>query len=119
MLQILQVLTVNQTQDELSYELHAMIEKLPASVRDRIEIKTVASPEPMEAVVTASENVDLTIAGTSRAWGIERQTLGRYTDELAIKCRSSLLITRRYSQITSHLTSLLPEVNHHEIIHYS
>ncbi len=119
MLQILQFLTVNQTQDELSYELHAMIERLPASVRERIEIKTVAAPEPMEAVVTASENVDLTIAGTSRAWGIERQTLGRYTDELAIKCRSSLLITRRYSQITSHLTSLLPEVTHQEIIRNS
>ncbi|MEO3705431.1 cation:proton antiporter [Trichormus azollae] len=119
MLHILQFLTVNQTQDELSYELHAMIERLPASVRERIEIKTVAAPEPMEAVVTASENVDLTIAGTSRAWGIERQTLGRYTDELAIKCRSSLLITRRYSQITSHLTSLLPEVTHQEIIRNS
>jgi Kef-type K+ transport system membrane component KefB/nucleotide-binding universal stress UspA family protein len=119
MLHILQVITVNQTQDELSYELHAMIERLPASVRERIEIKTVAAPEPMEAVVTASENVDLTIAGTSRAWGIERQTLGRYTDELAIKCRSSLLITRRYSQITSHLTSLLPEVTHQEIIRNS
>ncbi|ADI64445.1 cation:proton antiporter [Trichormus azollae] len=119
MLHILQALTVNQTQDELSYELHAMIERLPASVRERIEIKTVAAPEPMEAVVTASENVDLTIAGTSRAWGIERQTLGRYTDELAIKCRSSLLITRRYSQITSHLTSLLPEVTHQEIIRNS
>jgi Kef-type K+ transport system membrane component KefB/nucleotide-binding universal stress UspA family protein len=119
MLHILQAITVNQTQDELSYELHAMIERLPASVRERIEIKTVAAPEPMEAVVTASENVDLTIAGTSRAWGIERQTLGRYTDELAIKCRSSLLITRRYSQITSHLTSLLPEVTHQEIIRNS
>ncbi|MBK1988352.1 cation:proton antiporter [Sphaerospermopsis aphanizomenoides BCCUSP55] len=119
MLQILQVLTGNHTQDELSYELHRLIEQLPTSVRDRIEIKTIPFPEPMEAVVTASENVDLTIAGTSRAWGIERQTLGRYTDELAIKCRSSLLITRRYSQVTSHLTSLLPEVNHQEIIHHS
>ncbi|MGM3309070.1 cation:proton antiporter [Anabaena sp. WFMT] len=115
-LQILQVLTGNQTQDELSYELHSMIEQLPASVSDRIEIKTVTSPEPMQVVVAASENVDLTIAGTSRAWGIEKQTLGRYTDELAIKCRSSLLITRRYSQVTSHLSSLLPEVNTHEVI---
>ncbi|MEA5552318.1 cation:proton antiporter [Anabaena cylindrica UHCC 0172] len=118
-LQILQVLTGNQTQDELSYELHSMIEKLPASVSDRIELKTVTSPEPMSAVVAASENVDLTIAGTSRAWGIEKQTLGRYTDELAIKCCSSLLITRRYSQITSHLSSLLPEVNTQKIIRNS
>ncbi|MEY3256484.1 MAG: hypothetical protein RLZZ29_1619, partial [Cyanobacteriota bacterium] len=119
MLQILQVLTANQTQDELSYELNGMISQLPANVRDRIEIKTISDPEPMPAVLAASESVDLTIAGTSRAWGIERQTLGRYTDELAIQCRSSLLITRRYSQVTSHLSSLLPEVNNQEIIHNS
>lgn len=119
MLQILQVLTANQTQDELSYELNGMISQLPANVRDRIEIKTISDPEPMPAVLAASESVDLTIAGTSRAWGIERQTLGRYTDELAIECRSSLLITRRYSQVTSHLSSLLPEVNNQEIIHNS
>jgi hypothetical protein len=110
MLQILQVRTGNQIQDELSYELHTMIEKLPTSIRDRIEIKMIASPEPIQAVVAASEGVDLTIAGTSRAWGIERQTLGRYTDALAIQCRSSLLITRRYSQLTSHLASVLPEM---------
>ncbi|MFM2063488.1 MAG: hypothetical protein RLZZ507_3158 [Cyanobacteriota bacterium] len=119
MLQILQVLTGNHNQDELSYELDRMIDQLPISVRDRIEIKIVAAPEPMQAVVAASENVDLTIAGTSRVWGIERQTLGRYTDELAIQCRSSLLITRRYSQVTSHLSSLLTEVHHQEIIHNS
>jgi len=62
-------------------------------------------------VVEASAAVDLTIAGMSRAWGIERQTLGRYTDQLAIQCRSSLLITRRYSQVTSHLASVLSGTN--------
>lgn len=116
MLQILQVLTANHSQDELSYQLQEIISLLPANVSDRIEIKTISNSETMPAVVAASENVDLTIAGTSRAWGIERQTLGRYTDELAIQCRSSLLITRRYSQLTSHLSSLLPEVNNQEII---
>ncbi|AFY43614.1 cation:proton antiporter [Nostoc sp. PCC 7107] len=114
MLQILQVLGENQQKDELSYELYKMMEQLPASVRDRIEIKTVESPEPIQAVVAASETVDLTIAGTSRVWGIERQTLGRYTDALAIQCRSSLLITRRYSQVTSHLASVLPEISNQE-----
>jgi Kef-type K+ transport system membrane component KefB/nucleotide-binding universal stress UspA family protein len=117
MLQVLQVFTANHTQDELSYELNAMIEQLPKTVRDRIEIKSVTSPEPMRTVVTASENVDLTIVGTSRLWGIERQTLGRYTDQLAIQCCSSLLITRRYSQVTSHLTALLPATNTQEIHH--
>ncbi|RCJ28624.1 sodium:proton antiporter [Nostoc minutum NIES-26] len=116
MLQILQVVAENHIQDELSYDLHAMIRQLPTSVRDRIEIKIVEATEPIQAVVAASEGVDLTIAGTSRAWGIERQTLGRYTDALAIQCRSSLLITRRYSQITSHLASVLSEVSNPESI---
>ncbi|WGV24888.1 cation:proton antiporter [Halotia branconii] len=111
MLQVLQVVTENYIQDELSYELHTMLEQLPSSVRDRIEIKIIESTEPIQAVVTASENVDLTIAGTSRTWGIQRQTLGRYTDALAIQCRSSLLITRCYSQVTSHLAAVLSEVN--------
>ncbi|OUL21181.1 sodium:proton antiporter [Nostoc sp. T09] len=115
-LQILQVVSENQVNNELSYELHTMMGQMPESVRDRIEIKTIESPEPMQAVVAASEAVDLTIAGTSRAWGIERQTLGRYTDQLAIQCRSSLLITRRYSQVTSHLSSVLSEVTSQESV---
>lgn len=115
-LQVLQVFKGHHTPDELSYELNAMIGQLPKSVRDRIQINTVTTPEPMRTVIAASENVDLTIVGTSRLWGIERQTLGRYTDQLAIQCRSSLLITRRYSQITSHLTSLLPAINTQETI---
>jgi Kef-type K+ transport system membrane component KefB/nucleotide-binding universal stress UspA family protein len=110
-LQILQVVRDNQVKNELSYELQSMMKQLPQSVSSRIEIKTVEAPEPIQAVVAASESVDLTIAGTSRAWGIERQTLGRYTDELAIQCRSSLLITRRYSKVTSHLSSILSEEN--------
>jgi Kef-type K+ transport system membrane component KefB/nucleotide-binding universal stress UspA family protein len=116
MLQVLQVFTGHTMQEELSYELQAMISKLSDSVRDRIEIKTVTASEPMPVVVAASESVDLTIAGTSRAWGIDKQTLGRYADQLAIQCRSSLLITRRYSQVTSHLTALISAVNNPEII---
>lgn len=116
MLQILQVMSHNQVKDELSYELHNMMRQMPKSVRDRIEIKIIDSPDPIQAVVKASEAVDLTIAGTSRAWGIERQTLGRYTDQLAIQCRSSQLITRRYSQVTSHLASMLSEVSSPESV---
>jgi len=93
--------------NDLSYEFRAVLERLPNNVRNRIDLQFVESVEPMEAVVAASETVDLTIAGTSRAWGIERQTLGRYTDLLATECHSSLLITRRYSKLTSHLASLL------------
>ncbi|MEA5625087.1 cation:proton antiporter [Nostoc sp. UHCC 0251] len=112
-LQILQIVA-NHAREELNYELHTMMEQLPTSVRDRIEIKIIEAPEPIQAVIQASEGVDLTIAGTSRAWGIERQTLGRYTDQLAIQCRSSLLITRRYSQVTAHLASMIPEVSSQE-----
>jgi len=104
---ILHVVEDNQVKNELSYEFHTIMEQMPQSLRDRIDIQIVEATEPIQAVVAASEAVDLTIAGTSRAWGIERHTLGRYTDELAIKCRSSLLITRRYSQFTSHLASVL------------
>ncbi|WP_341526271.1 cation:proton antiporter [Nostoc sp. UHCC 0302] len=112
-LQILQVVA-NHLKDELSYELRTMMEQLPTSVRDRIDITIVEAQDPIQAVVEASKAVDLTIAGTSRTWGIERQTLGRYTDQLAIQCRSSLLITRRYSQLTPHLTSVLSEVGNQE-----
>lgn len=113
-LQVLQVIQPNQDQEELNYELYALINQLPESVRDRINIQIIHAAEPISAVVTASESVDLTIAGTSRAWGIERQTLGRYTDALAIQCRSSLLITRRYSQLTSHLASALSDTSSQE-----
>jgi len=106
-LTVLGVVQENDDFRELSYEFRTLMDRLPATVRDRIDIEIVDASEPIQAVVEASGFVDLTIAGTSRAWGIERQTLGRYTDVLAIECRSSLLITRRYSQVTSHLASVL------------
>jgi Kef-type K+ transport system membrane component KefB/nucleotide-binding universal stress UspA family protein len=106
-LSILRVVQAGQTNSELSYELSGVMENLSRKVRDRIDIQVQESAEPITVAVEASERVDLTIAGTSRAWGIERQTLGRYTDQLAIQCKSSLLITRRYSQVTSHLAAVV------------
>ncbi|HEY9810133.1 MAG TPA: cation:proton antiporter [Halomicronema sp.] len=100
---ILKVVSSEELVNDFSYEFRSVMDQLGTNVRERIEVKIVESIEPIATVVEASKKVDLTIAGTSRAWGIERQTLGRYTDELAIHCESSLLITRRYSQITSHL----------------
>lgn len=110
-LTVLRVTQSGQEMGELSYEFRNMMEQLPASVSDRIDIQIIGAPNPVQAVVDASQTVDLTLAGTSRAWGIERQTLGRYTDELAIQCRSSLVITRRYSKVTSHLASVLAGTN--------
>ncbi|WP_009633298.1 cation:proton antiporter [Synechocystis sp. PCC 7509] len=106
-LSILRVVQAGQTNSELSYELSGVMQNLSRKVRDRIDIQVQQSAEPITVAVEASTHVDLTIAGTSRAWGIERQTLGRYTDQLAIQCKSSLLITRRYSQVTSHLASVV------------
>ena len=115
-LTILRVAPVGQTPNELSYEFSTIMENLPSILRDRIDLQIVQASEPMQAVVEASAAFDLTIAGTSRAWGIERQTLGRYTDQLAIECRSSLLVARRYSQVTSHLASVLSGTNSKAII---
>ncbi|MBW4665201.1 MAG: cation:proton antiporter [Chroococcus sp. CMT-3BRIN-NPC107] len=106
-LSILRVVQAGQTNSELSYELSGVIQNLTRKLRDRIDIQVQQAAEPISVAVEASAHVDLTIAGTSRAWGIERQTLGRYTDQLAIQCKSSLLITRRYSQVTSHLASVV------------
>ncbi len=110
-LTILRVASGEQTHSELDYEYKTMMEQLPSALRERTNLKIIETAEPIQAVVEASATVDLTIAGTSSAWGIQRQTLGRYTDEIAIQCHSSLLITRRYSQVTSHLASVLSATN--------
>ncbi len=106
-LTVLRVSTSEEVAIELSYEFRAVMQQLPAAVRDRIDTPILEASDPLQVVVEASKSADLTIAGTSRAWGIERQTLGRYTDELALQCHSSVLITRRYTQVTSHLASVL------------
>ncbi|MCU0569363.1 MAG: cation:proton antiporter [Oculatellaceae cyanobacterium Prado106] len=108
----LMVLLVNvpgQAVSEVSYEFRSVMKQLPQVVRDRIDFKTIEALDPLQAVIAASESADLTIAGASREWGIERQTLGQYTDALAAECRSPVLITRRYSQVTSHLAAILVE----------
>ncbi|MBW4579173.1 MAG: cation:proton antiporter [Tildeniella nuda ZEHNDER 1965/U140] len=109
-LTILSVTQSHQANDR-TYEFRTLMEQLPASVRDRIHTPQVESSNPIQAVVEASANVDLTIAGASREWGLERQTLGFYADQLAVQCHSSLLITRRYSQVTAHLSSVLGVVD--------
>jgi nucleotide-binding universal stress UspA family protein len=109
-LKVLRVTPPDQPVGEFSYEFRTVMQQLPDSVRDRVTFSVVQSTDTMQAVVAASEEVDLTIAGASREWGIERQTLGQYTDELAVKCHSPLLILRRYSKVTTHLSALFDEV---------
>ncbi|MEG4572067.1 cation:proton antiporter [Microcoleus sp. N3A4] len=107
-LTVLRVGVNGEAGNELSYEFQRVMEQLPVDVRSRIETPIVEAAEPIQAVIAASANADLTIAGTSREWGIERQTLGQYTDELAVQCHSSLLIARCYVKVRSHLASVLP-----------
>jgi len=105
----LKILRCDQPEDcspDLSYEFRSMMDLLPPQVSTRIEIDCLSDPDPIKVVIEKSYDFDLTIAGTSSTWGIERQTLGKYTDELARECNSSLLITRRYSRVVSHITSL-------------
>jgi len=106
-LTVLRVTVPGQIASELSNEFRTVMKQLPKAVRDRISLKVIESSEPLQAVIMASEGADLTIAGASREWGIERQTLGQYTDALACECRSPVLITSRYSQVTSHMAALL------------
>ncbi|MEY2858107.1 MAG: hypothetical protein RLZZ74_2419 [Cyanobacteriota bacterium] len=108
-LKIIQFAQTNPATEGISSELWQTIETLPQQVRSRIEITSVETGDPIQAIIQASSAADLTIAGTSRTWGIERQTLGRYTDKLARECESSLLITRRYSEVTYHINSLIEE----------
>ena len=108
-LTVLRVAVNGEAENALSYEFQRVIEQLPTEVQSRIETPIVEAAEPIQAVVAASANADLTIAGTSREWGIERQTLGQYTDELAVQCHSSLLIARCYVKARSHLASVLSQ----------
>ncbi|PSB10258.1 sodium:proton antiporter [Pleurocapsa sp. CCALA 161] len=108
-LKIIQLAKQDPDTTGISSELWQSIETLPESVRSRIEIAPIEPGDPMQAVIQASAVADLTIVGTSRAWGIERQTVGRYTDKLAKECESSILITHRYNQVAYHINSLIEE----------
>ncbi len=105
-LMIMRIAQLDQATSELTHEFRMLFDRLPDTVRSRIELPVVEGESPIQAVVKASGTVDLTIVGASREWGLERQTLGRYTDALVTQCHSSLLITRK-SQVTPHLTKIL------------
>jgi Kef-type K+ transport system membrane component KefB/nucleotide-binding universal stress UspA family protein len=113
-LQVLRVTTPGNLAGEFSREFTTVLAQLAPSVRSRIQTPILETHlDPLEAVVDYSATVDLTIAGASREWGMKRQTLGRYADALVTQCASSLLITRKYSQLTSHLASVL-DINPNE-----
>lgn len=107
-LKVLRLVTDAYSDSELSREFTVLLDQIDPAVGRRIETPIITTSDPITAVVEASRSADLTIAGASREWGLERQTLGRYADALANQCHSSLLIARKYSQVTTpHLASLL------------
>ena len=115
-LQVLRVTSPGTPPGEFSREFTTVLAQLAPSVRNRIQTPVLETHlDPLQAVVDYSAKVDLTIAGASREWGMKRQTLGRYADALVTQCASSLLITRKYSQLTSHLASVL-DINPDESI---
>jgi nucleotide-binding universal stress UspA family protein len=87
----LSILRLKDTKLAESFE--AILDQLAPAMRDRIAIPIVETDDPIAAVVSASGTADLVIAGVSGRSGIA-QSLGHYTDELAIQCQSSLLIAR-------------------------
>jgi Kef-type K+ transport system membrane component KefB len=92
---------------EFSAELASLLENLPESVKSRVNISTIASNDPIATIEQFSQQVDLTITGIGRTWGRRKPTLDSYTDRLATRCASSLLIVRRYSQFSTHLSFAL------------
>jgi nucleotide-binding universal stress UspA family protein len=111
-LQVLRVTSPGLPVGDFSHEFSTVIAQLDPAVRNRIEMPIVETiVDPIQAVVDYSANMDLTIAGASREWGLERQTLGRYADVLSTQCRSSLLITRKYTQVPPHLAAIMARKN--------
>jgi Kef-type K+ transport system membrane component KefB len=110
-LELVQVIS-NETKDgELSAEIDSLLESLPAEMSARITISRIEEIDPIPKIEEISRQVDLTIIGIGRSWGRRKPILDNYTDRIAIQCVSSLLIARRYSQFRSHLSFVLEDNN--------
>jgi Kef-type K+ transport system membrane component KefB len=106
-LQLIQLIAPDSNDNELSAELCDLLDNLPVEVRSRIEIMKIDTVDAIATIGEISRRVDLTIAGIGRTWRRRTPTLDSYTDRLALQCVSSLLIARRYSQFSSHLSFAL------------
>ncbi len=98
---------------ELSRHTIARLAQLPEVVRSRIATPLILATRPMDTLVRAMATADLTIVGVSQSWGRQpvfgQPSLGHAAEELAVRCHSSLLITRSAGVPAGHLTNLLPE----------
>jgi Kef-type K+ transport system membrane component KefB len=106
-LELIQIISPDKKDGELSAELDSLLENLPVEMSARIKISTLDAIDPIVEIERISRQVDLTITGIGRTWGRRKPILDNYTDRLAIHCISSLLIARRYSQFSSHLSFVL------------
>jgi hypothetical protein len=108
-LELVKVISTETRDGELSAELDRLLESLPAEISTRITISTIEAVDPIPKIEELSRQVDLTITGIGREWGRRKPILDNYTDRIAIQCVSSLLIARRYSQFSSHLSFVLED----------
>jgi Kef-type K+ transport system membrane component KefB len=108
-LELVQVISTETNDGELSAELDRLLESLPAEMSARITISRIEEIDPIPKVEEISSRVDLTITGIGRSWGRRKPILDNYTDRIAIQCVSPLLIARRYSQFSSHLSFVLED----------
>jgi Kef-type K+ transport system membrane component KefB/nucleotide-binding universal stress UspA family protein len=85
--------------------------KLPESVRSRIATPIIHTSKPMETLIHATATADLTIVGVSQSWGrsaaVGQSSLGHAPEALAVRCQSSLLITRSVEAGIDHLGGLI------------
>ncbi len=88
---------------ELSRETRDLI----ALFREHLTIEcTELTQDPIASLVEASRSIDLILLGTSAQWGLERYVFGQVTDELIVRCHSSLMIVKHHRQVT-HLNALV------------
>jgi Kef-type K+ transport system membrane component KefB len=103
-LELIQIATSDAKDNEFSAELSSLLDNLPADMHSRVKISRIDAVDPIVTIEEISRHVDLTITGIGRTWGRRKPTLDSYTDRLATCCASSLIIARRYSQFSSHLS---------------
>jgi Kef-type K+ transport system membrane component KefB len=106
-LELIRIGSPEAANGELSAQLDNLLEHLPTEMSARINISTLDAVDPIAKIAEISRRVDLTITGIGRTWGRRKPLLDNYTDRLAANCASSLLIARRYSQFSSHLSFTL------------
>jgi Kef-type K+ transport system membrane component KefB len=106
-LELIRISLPETTNGEFSAELDNLLKNLPSEMSSRIKISTINTVDLITTIEEISRRVDLTIIGIGRSWGRRKPFLDNYTDTLVANCVSSLLIARRYSQFSSHLSFLL------------